>query len=165
MLPTSPPPKAPPAALTATNQPAPVVAADAAPQTISHIGADAVVGAGFLNFLGASARFEVRPGANSAFLARIGYLRGAVIDDDSLRAASFGIGYRGFIGRGYVGVEAALLALSEKTNGNGPWDDWRPIGNLTTSLGVKLGAVDASLQIMYPLISLGLNVGVDFSTF
>lgn len=160
---SAPPPSPPPATVTAASQPAP--AAETEQPTRSHLGVDAVLGGGFLNYVGASARLESRPSARTSFLGRIGYYRGSVIDDDSLRGLSFGVGYRGFFGRGYVGVEGALVAISEKTNGRGEWNDWEAIPNLTSSVGAKLGSIDASVQIMYPLMSLGVNVGVDFATF
>lgn len=152
-----------------SRQPAPVAyapaqrLATAAKQeepTISHLGLDGILSAGLGTFAGASMRFEVRPGPSTSFLARVGYLRGSVIDDESFQAGTFGLGYRGFLSRrAYVGAEGLLMAFDEEGEG------WRGIVGAAGSLGLKLGAVDASVQIMYPLVSLGLNVGADFATF
>jgi hypothetical protein len=56
-------------------------------------------------------------------------------------------------------VEGLLMAYDEEG------EDWRGVVGFTSSIGLKLGAVDASVQIMYPLASIGINVGVDYATF
>jgi hypothetical protein len=154
------PPNPPPAPV--AYAPAEQLAAEAKQEepTISHIGLDGILSGGLGNFAGASMRFEVRPGTSASFLARVGYLRGAVIDDESFQAGTFSLGYRGFLSRRtYVGAEGLLMAYDEEG------EDWRGVVGFTSSVGVKLGAVDASVQIMYPLPSLGINVGADFATF
>jgi hypothetical protein len=120
--PTSPPPAAVPAAPVpvappASNpdpaalamvlpdpQPAPVasapaekLAAEAGQEepTISHIGLDGILSGGLGSFVGASMRFEARSGTTASFLARVGYIRGSVIDDESFQAGTFSVGYRG----------------------------------------------------------------------
>jgi hypothetical protein len=142
--------------------PAARVAAEAKKEapTISHLGLDGALGGGLVNFAGASMRFEVRPGPTTSFVARVGYLRGSVIDDESFQAGTLSLGYRGFFSRrAYLGAEGMLMAYDEEG------EALRGIVGFSAGLGLKLGAVDASAQIMYPLSSIALTLGADFATF
>lgn len=146
--------------------PAASPAADTAPRaktgepTTSHLGVDGILSAGLASFAGASMRFEVQPGTSTSLLARVGYLRGEVLDDESFQAGTFSLGYRRFLSRrSYLGLEGMLIAYDEENM------DWEDGLGVSSSLGLKLGAIDTSVQVAYPFASLGINVGADFATF
>lgn len=154
MLPAS--SAAAPAVVSATAQAA---AAKQEGRALGHIGVDGTFAVGLANFIGGSMRFEARPHEATSFLGRVGLMGGALFDKQSFQAVSAGVGFRGYLGRGYLGVEGSILLYNEEG------EDATGIPNLTTALGAKLGSVDASVQIMYPLASLGVSVGADFEIF
>lgn len=128
----------------------------------ARFGVDASMGGGLVYFLGASARYESASPEGTAMVLRAAYYRGAAISDEAegFQAVSAGVGLRAYSGVFYVGAEGALVAV--RTDPYEGAIEWNVAPNGTGMVGAKLGPLDASLQLMFPLASVGVTVGADF---
>lgn len=128
----------------------------------ARFGVDGTMGGGLVYFMGASARYESASPEGTAMVLRAAYYRGAVIADEAegFQALSAGVGFRAYSGVFYLGAEAALLAV--RTDPYEGAIEWNVAPNGTGMVGAKLGPLDASLQLMFPLASVGVTVGADF---
>jgi hypothetical protein len=128
----------------------------------ARLGVDGTMAGGLAFFFGASARYESASPTGTAFLLRAAYYKGGFVGDErqDFQALSFGAGLRAYSGSAYLGAEAALLALRRDPY-EGPIE-WSFAPNGTAMAGLKLGPLDASVHVMFPLVSIGLTVGADF---
>ncbi len=131
--------------------------------TEARFGIDGTVAVGPAFFVGGSARYESASPTGTSMVLRAAYYRGAVVADEGggFRALSFGVGFRAYSGVFYIGGEGALLAYgADSSQGT---SEWNVAPNGTGMAGVKLGPVDASIHLMFPLASIGLSLGTDFA--
>jgi hypothetical protein len=96
------------------------------------------------------------------------YLNGAPLagDGGGFSGGGGGVGYRGYDGAVYAGLEASFAALFQRSydfDGDVLKGKWKMLPQLTGKVGTKLGPFDLGLHLSGPIFTVGLSLGIEFT--
>jgi hypothetical protein len=134
-----------------------------------RVGIDGSVTVGRIGYFGAALRTEIKVKPERYVILRASYLNGAPLDGDGggFSGGGGGVGYRAYDNAVYAGLEASYAVLHQRTydfDGEVHKGKWQTLPQLTGNVGTKLGPFDLGLRLSGPIFTVGLSLGIDFTS-
>lgn len=133
-----------------------------------RLGIDGSVGVGLFSYYGIGLRTEFAVKREGYVLGRLSYMSGAAaVEGRGFDAGIATIGYRGYNGPVYAGIEGGVIVAHQGAYSEFD-DDVQPATTdalplVFAGVGTKLGAAELGLSISAPLFTIGLSLGFDLN--